>query len=285
MVASTSDVSEASQTSYFVGGNATSTAKTPNFTITKKVNPALAMELDESSSTLSVNAGASDDAIVAGVAVPSDKTMNNDDITLHPTINGETQDAVNLNDTTSGVMYGFKYHIANDKLNAGDNTVSFYATDTAGDKSATVSTTVTAGTVGFGHTSGDLIFEPTTLTGSGSVLIDRSDDWSLNVDDSQTKNSTWTVTANTNGMYLNGTATSTPLDGSLVYTDKAGNTTTLNSSDSPVIASGTSDGTASTTNIAADWTGDTGIRLRVNSGAVEGAYSGTINWSFVNSVE
>jgi len=284
-VASTSDVSEASQTSYFVGSNATSTAKTPNFTITKKVNPALAMELDESSSTLSVNAGGSDDAIVAGVAVPSDKTMDNGDITLHPTINGEAQDAVNLNDTTSGTMYGFKYHIANDKLKAGDNTVSFYATDTAGDKSATVSTTVTAGTVGFGHTSGDLIFEPTTLTGSGSVLIDRSDDWSLNVDDSQTKNSTWTVTANTNGMYLNGTATSTPLDGSLVYTDKAGNTTTLNSSDSPVIASGTSDGTASTTNIAADWTGDTGIRLRVNSGAVEGAYSGTINWSFVNSVE
>ncbi len=284
-VASASDVSEASQTSYFVGSNATSTAKTPSFTITKKVNPALAMALDESSSTLAVNAGSSDDATVVGVAVPSDKTMNNDDITLHPTINGEAQETVNLNDVTNGIMYGFKYPIANSKLTAGDNTVSFYATDTAGDKSATVSTTVTAGTVGFGHTSGDLIFEPTTLTGSGSILIDRSDDWSLNVDDSQTKNSTWSVTANTDGMYLNGTATSTPLDGALVYTDAAGNTTTLNSSDSPVIASGTSDGTASSTNIAADWTADTGIRLKVNSGAVEGSYSGTINWSFVNSVK
>ncbi|WP_407889203.1 hypothetical protein [Levilactobacillus sp. N40-8-2] len=283
-VATDSDVSEAAQTSYFVGSNATSTAKTPSFTITKKVDPALAMQLDESKSTLAVNVGG-DDAIVEGVAVPSDKTLSNSDITIHPTINGVAQDTVDLDSATSGVLYGFKYAIANDKLTAGDNTVSFYATDPAGDKSATVSTTVTAGTVGFGHTSGDLIFDPTTLTGSGSTIINRSTDWSLNVDDTQTKDSNWAVTANTDGMYLNGTPSSTKLDGSLIYTDADGNTTTLDSSGSPVIASGTSDGTASSTNVAANWTDSTGIRLKVNSGATGGSYSGTINWSFVNSVE
>ncbi|NLR31807.1 L-type lectin family protein [Levilactobacillus tujiorum] len=281
-VASSGSVSEAAQTSYFVGSNATSAAKTPSFTITK---PDLSVALDEDSSTLKVNAGGTQAASVVGVAVASDSTVSNSDITIHPTINGVEQDAVNLDDITTGVKYGFNYPIANDKLTAGDNTVSFYATDSAGARSSTVSTTVTAGTVGFGDTSGDLTFEPTTLSGSGSTIINRSGDWRLDVDDSQTKDSTWQVTANTTGMYLNGVATGTPLDGALIYTDSTGNVTTLNSSDSPIIASGTSDGTDTTTNIASDWTTNSGIRLKVNSGAVEGTYSGTINWSFVNSVK
>lgn len=279
-VGSTSDVSEAAQTSYFVGSNATSAAKTPSFTITKKVNPALSMALDEDNSTLKVNAGSTQDATVIGAAVASDSTVANKDITIHPTINGVEQDAKNLDDLTTGVKYGFKYPISNDLLKAGDNTVSFYATDTAGDKSATVSTTVTAGTVGFGHTSGDLVFEPTTLTG-GSQIAERENSWSLDVDDSQVKDSDWSVTAKTTGMTK---SDGTALDGALIYTDATG-TTTLNSRDSPIIASGTSDGTTSTTNIAANWTDSTGIRLRVNGGATAGAYSGTIDWSFVNSVE
>ncbi|WP_341780135.1 hypothetical protein [Levilactobacillus sp. HBUAS70063] len=281
-VASSSDVSEAAQTSYFVGSNATSTAKTPSFTITKKVNPALSMALDEDDSTLKVNAGSTQDAAIIGAAVASDSTIANKDITIHPTINGVEQDAKSLDDITTGVKYNFNYPISNDLLKAGDNTVSFYATDTAGDKSATVSTMVTAGTVGFGHTSGNLVFEPTTLTGSSSQIVDREETWSLDVDDSQVKDSTWAVTAKTTGM---STATGTALDGSLIYTDAAGTTTTLNNRDSPVIASGTSDGTDTSTNIAADWTTTTGIRLKINSGATAGAYSGTIDWSFVNSVK
>lgn len=71
----------------------------------------------------------------------------------------------------------------------------------------------------------------------------------------------------------------------MIYTDADGKETTLNESSTPIIASGKSDGTDSSTNIAKDWTDDSGIRLKVRSGAVEGIYKGTIDWSFVNSVK
>jgi len=285
-VASKSDVSEASQTSYFVGSNATSTAKTPSFTITKKVNPALEMQIDESSSVLKVNAGGTKDANIVGVAVPSDKTMLSSTITIHPTVDGEAKESINLAGSSYfGELYSFQYSVDSSKLTAGNHVISFYATDAVGDRSASVSTTVTAGTVGFGHTSGDMTFKPTALTGSGTQVVNRDGDWSLDVDDSLVDQSTWQVTANTAGMFAKDTAVSTPLDGSLFYTDSSGKETTLNESASPIIATGESDGTDSSTNIAKNWTDDTGIRLKVNSGAVEGVYQGTIDWSFVNSVK
>ncbi|MGQ4559579.1 hypothetical protein ACUIJQ_09925 [Levilactobacillus hammesii] len=288
-------VAENAETSYFTGTNATSSAKTPNFTITPKVNDKLAMDTFKELGTLKVNYGGAEQALVMGTAVPSDKSMTSL-IVIHPSINGVSQDPEKLSDiqtTTypySTSPYYFDYKIDNDKLKPGANTVSFYATyDTGTDKvtSTTVNATVTAGTVGFGHTSGNMTFKPTTLTGDGqSQVINRADDWSLDVDDSLTKDSVWQVTAKTDGMHADGdnVAVQTPLDGSLIYTDDAGHETTLNSSASPLIASGTSTGDDTSTNIAAGWKDDTGIRLKIGANAVEGNYEGTIDWSFINSV-
>ncbi|NLR31808.1 L-type lectin family protein [Levilactobacillus tujiorum] len=296
-------VSQNAETSYFTGSNATSSAKTPNFTITPKVNDKLAMDVAKDYGVLKVNYGGSDQAVVTGTAISSEDTVNSagvripaSEITIHPSINGVSQDPVKESDIHStnplfyASQYYFDYKIDNDKLQPGDNTISFYATcDSTSGKltSTTVNATVTAGTVGFGHTSGNITFEPTLLTGNGqSQVINRADDWSLDVDDSLTKDSPWQVTAKTAGMFADtdNVAVNTPLDGSLIYTDAAGNETTLNDSDSPVIASGTSTGEDTSTNIAADWKDDTGIRLRINGNAVEGNYEGTIDWSFVNSV-
>lgn len=293
-------VSQNAETSYFIGTNATSSAKTPKFTITPKVSDKLSMDIAKDAGTMKVNYGGSEQAVVVGTAIPSaatDPKATNvpqpSDITIHPSINGVAQDTVKESDIQSSALpynYYFDYKIDNNKLQPGANTVSFYATyDTGTDKatSTTVNAIVTAGTVGFGHTSGNMTFEPTVLTGDGqSRVIDRADDWTLNVDDSLTKDSTWQVTAKTAGMFADAdnVAVKTPLDGSLIYTDTAGNETTLNASDSPVIASGTSTGEDTSTNIAADWKDDTGIRLRINGNAVEGNYEGTIDWSFVNSV-
>lgn len=285
------------QTSYFTGINAASSAKTPAFSITPKVNAKLAVDTFGDKGRLKVNYGSKEAARVVGVAVPQNPlSVSMEDITIHPSINGVAQSPENLMDIYATEMSPsldyFSYEIPNNKLHPGANTISFYATYGSGSDevtSTTVNRTVTAGTVGFGHTSGNMTFKPTVLTGDGqSHMIKRDNDWELDVDDSLVKGSEWQVTAKTTGMFADGdnVAVKTPLDGALTYTDAAGKTTELNNSASELIASGTSpsDETATTTNVAQDWTADTGIRLKINDNAVEGNYEGTIDWSVVNSV-
>lgn len=290
-----SGVLQPEQTSYFTGTNATSSAKTLEFTITPKINAKLAMDTFDDKGTLKVNYGSAQAARVVGIAMPADSThVPMEDITIHPAINGVAQDPENLMDIYAAEMspnfYYFGYDIANTKLRPGANTISFYATYGSGANevtSTTVNRIVTAGTVGFGHTSGNMTFKPTILTGDGqSHMINRDGDWQLDVDDSLVKGSTWQVTAKTTGMFADGdnVAVKTPLDGSLVYTDAAGHDTVLNDEASQIIASGTSTDNDTTTDIAQDWKADTGIRLKINSNAVEGNYEGTIDWSAVNSV-
>lgn len=274
---------EGSTTSYFQGSNASSVAQLTGFSVKKA---ALNMDIDDSASTLKVNYGNGKDARVVGVAVPTDTTLSRSDITIHPTLNGVALDSFKMDDedyiNSNYGNTGFTYPIANDKLKSGPNTISFYATDTAGDTSPTISRTITAGTVQLGATSGDLSFGSSALTGVDDVLS-RDGTWSLNVDDSLTSGSTWELDATTDGLFQQDTATATQLDGALTYTDSSG-TTDLGTSATKV-ASGTSDGTTTSTNIAEGWTTDTGLRLRVNSGAVAGSYTGTIKWTFVNSVQ
>lgn len=297
-------VTEAAQTSYFTGSNATSSAKTPNFKITSEANADLAMDIARDEGTPKVNYGGTDDAHVVGVAMPTDVKANPSGILIHPAINGVAQDAmttvsmpVSQGSKYYGSPYYFDYDVPNSKLKPGDNTISFYATYESGNTtftSTTVNAIVVAGTVGFGHTSGDITFEPTTLTGSGSVLIERDNDWSLDVDDNQIRPKSdpedtvpWSVTAKTDGMYTTDTAVKTKLDGELIYVDAKGKPYPLDGTENPIIASGSAseDGTELTTNIAKDWTNQSGILLKVNSGAVQGVYKGEITWSFIDSVD
>lgn len=296
----TSNSAQSVETSYFTGSNATSSAKTPAFTITPKVNSKLSMAVDPTAGTPKVNFGGAENAHVWGTAVAykDDGTFDMSkasSIMLHPSINGVAQTPVLqseipiLDSPYNGATFYFNYEIANSKLHAGNNTVSFYASYGSGDDevtSTTVNTTVVAGTVSFGHTSGGLVFTPTDLTGNGNVTIGRNSKWSLNVDDTQTKGTPWKVAAQTTGMYLSKTeqtAVPTPLNGSLVYKDPdTGNETTLGDA-ATVVKTGTSTSAdGSSTNIAEDWGDDSGVLLNVDSNAVQGTYEGTITWSFVN---
>lgn len=279
------DASEASTTSYFQGSNATSAAKLTSFSTKKSV---LSMDIDKDKSTLQVNSGG-DDAKVIGVAVPdADSKISAADITIHPSLsNGEPLDSFKLDDekyfNPDYGSTGFTYPVANDKLSKGSNTISFYATDTAGDRSPVVSTEITAGFIQLGAASGDLSYGSSELTG-GNRILNRDNDWSLSVDNSLISGTDWELDAQTTGMFRDGTPTEPRLDGSLIYTDSQGATSQLNST--PVkIASGSSDGTTKSTNIAENWSDDTGIRLKVNSGATEGKYSGEIQWTFKNAPE
>jgi len=253
------------------------------------------MDTFKTEGVLKVNYGGTQAAHVDGIAMPTDAAaVSPDDITIHPSVNGKALPDVPLSKMPLQLPswpiaypYYFDYEIENKYLNRpGDNTVSFYATYGSGTTevtSTTVNATVVAGTVGFGHTSGDMTFKPTVLSGLKDTIVNRDNDWSLNVEDSLVGNSTWQVTANTTGMFAQDTAVSTPLDGELVYVDAAGDEKPLNESATPVIASGTSTEEDTSTNIAKDWTDDTGIRLKVNRGAAEGTYEGTITWSFIDA--
>jgi len=275
---------ENSTTSYFQGTNASSAAELTGFTVKKAP---LNMDIDDTASKLKVNYDGGQDASVTGVAVPTDTTLTRSDITIHPTLNGVDLDAFKMDDedyiNPNYGNTGFTYPIASSKLKAGTNTISFYATDSSGDTSPIISRNITAGTVQLGDTSGNLSFGSAALSGNDDVLS-RDGNWSLDVDDSLTSGSTWELDATTTGMFQQNTATSTPLDGALIYTDSDGVTTTLGSN-ATKISGGTSDGTTTSTNIAQGWSNSNGIRLKVNSGAVEGNYAGNITWSFVNSVQ
>ncbi|WP_203642001.1 hypothetical protein [Levilactobacillus andaensis] len=175
---------------------------------------------------------------------------------------------------------GYDFTIKLEKVPAGTSTVQVNASSTAAIGSfASDTATVTGGTVDFGATSGNMVFETTTLTGSGTQTVARDESngaWQLNVDSSLMAGTDWKVTAKTDGMY-NDNVPDSRLDGALVYKDGTG-TETLNNSGT-VIDTDTADGTASSTNIANGWTKDTGILLNVNGGAINGSYSGTIDWT------
>lgn len=285
------DATESKTTSNFQGSNGSASADLTAFTVKHSL---LGMDIDDSVSTLAVNYGVKgSDASVVGVAVLHDKNgtplqnTERDAITIHPILNGVAQDTFKLSDEAyinpNYASTGFTYPIVNSKLTKQvTNTIEFYATDAAGDRSPTISRDIIAGIVKLGATSGNLSFGNATLTGIAGTTLSRDGNWSLDVDNSLTKGTNWELDATTSGMYQKDTAVASKLDGALVYPDENGFDVPL--SDSAMkIASGSSDGTINSTNIAQSWTANNGIRLKINNGATQGKYEGTIVWSLVNS--
>lgn len=277
---------EDSTTSYFQGSNATSTAKLTGFSVKQAT---LSMDIDDTASTLKVNFGSGgSDVKVIGVVVATDKTLPRSAITIYPTLNGEELASFKADDEAhiqSGYgTDGFNYTIPNDKLKKGANKISFRAETASGDKSVPISREITAGALEL-RSTGDLSYGSSMLNGAGTIL-ERDNAWSLYVDDSLVTKNTWELDAATTGMYRDGTPTNPKLDGALIFKDSQDNSSNPGVELSTVplkIASGGTDGTSQSTNIAADWNDDTGVRLKINSGATEGTYSGEITWTFVNS--
>ncbi|WP_407889202.1 hypothetical protein [Levilactobacillus sp. N40-8-2] len=279
---------EGSTTNYFQGSNASSSADLTGF---KVAQSKISMAVDPTNGTLKVNYGGKTDADIVGVVKSTDTTVSPTNVTIHPVLNGVAQDSFIQGDVDhynpNYGTTGFHYLIPNAKLKAGSNTVTFYATDTnpSDGRSPVISQEVIAGTVELGNVN-DMSFGKMALTGADTTLS-RDGTWGLNVTDSRMKNSTWQLNAYADPLMTDATQTavSTKLDGYLVYPDANGVDEPLGTSPGTAtkIASGTSGDTTTTTNIASDWTDNSGIRLVVGGGATAGSYSGNINWTFVNS--
>jgi len=269
--------------SKFIGSNAITTAATPSFNVTKS---ALTLSLDANSQTQAINAGATSGAKVTGtIGLPATDTANAD-VTLHATWDGndyELPDA-EAHPTGSGTTRTFSLTVPGNKLTTTPNPhqLALYATDGT-ENSATATATVTIGQIKLGDTSSQLTFTPTFLTGSDQT-VKRDSDWSLDVDDTLTKGSTWTLSAQTAGLYRDDVdAPGNKLSGALVYkSTPVAKPQTLGTT--PVaVDTGRSDGAAETTDVASDWSGDTGLLLDVDGGATQGTYSGEILWTLTSA--
>lgn len=268
-------------TSTFAGANAITTVATPAFNI--KPSP---FSVNVNPTEISANAGSA--TTVTGTVSSTDSTVNGGNTTLTAILADSKGNvatlpasAITLDKDLNG-NNGYDFSITIPEVPAGTSLLQVSGTTTASsDYKSSGTATITGGTIDFGSTSGNLVFKPTTLTGNGTQTVERDDSngaWSLDVDSSLMTGSTWKVTAKTAGMYSDDVPAS-PLDGALIYKNGT-STTTLNNSESTLITSNDkSDGTEQSTNIASGWTNDTGILLSVNGGAVDGSYSGTIDWT------
>lgn len=269
--------------SKFIGSNAITTATTPSFSVTKS---ALTLNLDANSQTQSIDAGATSGAKVTGtIGLPATSTANAD-VTLHATWDGNeyTLPAADAHPTGSGTTRTFSVTVPGSKLTTTPNPhqLALYATDGT-ENSATATATVTIGQIKLGDTSSKLTFTPTFLTGSDQT-VKRANGWTLDVDDTLTKGSTWSLSAQTDGLYRDDVdAPGNELDGTLIYKSTPTAEPQTLGTTAVAVDTGSSDGTAETTDVANDWSGDTGLLLDVDGGATQGTYSGEILWTLTSA--
>ncbi|WP_225419819.1 L-type lectin family protein [Levilactobacillus cerevisiae] len=274
----TSNTSVASASSSFNGTNEVSSVTTPSYTIYPARNWTLQRT---SAANTTVDQGAS--ATVTGLAtLAGNEVVSNDNVTVHASLdNGQTIDDFTLNGTSSDstAKGAFNLTIPADKLVTGNNTVSLYVTDDRGNRSNTVTATVTVtGKLAFNKVSPESSFETTQLNGT-SMILKRNADWDLSVTNGMGTGTDWAVTAQASK--FSDQTTGTELAGEVVWVDQNGNQSSLN--EAQTIASGTNTESSETTDVVAGWSDSSGIMLKTSSSALIGEYQGTVTWVLSNA--
>jgi len=269
---------DVANTTYFSGKNAIATATSNTF----EINPrSFSMSIDKDSRNINVNANTP--AKITGTFSANDTKVTAENTKIAARLTSKDGTVTDIDsDKISIVKNGdgsYSFTIPVDKVPAGDTAVDVVATSSVSSGYTDEDTAkLHGGTVTFGATSGKIIFKKTVLTGKGTTISrdDSNGPWSLNVDSSLASGA-WTLSARTTGMH-SVNVPSQSLDGNLIYKN-GDDVTTLNTVDSPIMTSPQSTGTPTETNIASDWTNDSGILLDVNGGAVSDDYIGEITWT------
>ncbi|KRK36293.1 hypothetical protein FD07_GL000927 [Levilactobacillus parabrevis ATCC 53295] len=269
---------DVANTTYFSGKNAIATATSNTF----KINPrSFSMSIDKDSRNVNVNADTP--AKITGTFSANDTKVTAENTKIAARLTSKDGTVTDIDsDKISIVKNGdgsYSFTIPVDKVPAGDTAVDVVATSSVSSGYTDEDTAkLHGGTVTFGATSGKIIFKKTVLTGKGTTISrdDSNGPWSLNVDSSLASGA-WTLSARTTGMH-SVNVPSQSLDGNLIYKN-GDDVTTLNTVDSPIMTSPQSTGAPTETNIASDWTNDSGILLDVNGGAVSDDYIGEITWT------
>lgn len=268
-------------TSYFEGSNAVSTTATPAFTITYADIPILSVKLDRT--TYRINPG--EDTVVTGSITTTDgSTLKNSNISLEPAffVPGNTTSSYLVTPFTlsdSNPASKFTYTFASNTLYAATGPGVYTLNLDVRDPSTSqlihaTPITIIIGDVDFGSNSGDLTFA-SELSGT-EKLVQRADpDWSFNINDTVKQGTNWELYAKASALT---TEAGTPLDGQLTYVDGDGEHDLSPTADTLIMAH-QSAGNGEPVDIAKSWTTDSGILLKLHSGAVKGDYKGKIDWT------
>ncbi|MDT6980262.1 lectin-like domain-containing protein [Levilactobacillus zymae] len=264
----------AAKTSTFTAVNGVTTADTVRFTIEPKLDIDLLLT---SASTVTLAAGETT-TIKGQVFVPEGITITNDDLTVHPTINGKTMPVEQIKDPDDNLSGKVRYTPAATDLPAGKNTVVLYVEDNYGNRSNTITVTVNVtGGLTFDQVATNSSFKATTLTGS-SQRVARTNDWSVRVLDTRAAGARWSLQAAVGDFT---TSDGHKLAGGLTYSD--GDSSIKLTSTPTTIHQGTSSTNQDVTDVVDDWTDETGIQLTVDGDALSGDYSGQIDWTLTDA--
>jgi len=265
-------------TTYFNGNNAIATATSKTFKINAR---SFSMSIDKDSKDINVNAQTP--AKITGTFSADDTKVTAENTKVAARLTSKDGTETDIDSDKIPIVKNddgsYSFTITIDKVPAGDTAVDVVASSSVSSGYSDEDTAkLHGGTVTFGATSGAITFKRTALTGKGAIISrdDSDGPWSLDVDSSLASGA-WTLAARTNGMH-SVNVPSQLLDGNLIYKD-GDDVTTLNTADSPIMTSPQSTGTPTETNIASDWTSDSGILLDVNGGAVSDDYTGEIDWT------
>ncbi|MFD1418657.1 L-type lectin family protein [Companilactobacillus keshanensis] len=208
--------------------------------------------------------------------------INNSNMTVHYSINGNTELTTTLDSGNDGK---FKITVPRTSLNDGNNTLMAYATDKDGNHSNYSTYTISKPTKAPILIDADQVMHFQTVKSNGkNQTVPRQGIWKLNIIDNAIDTSQWTLSAS--GRQSDNSPT---FDGDLMYVDNTGvSKSILNGSIIEIANKNTFPSNniidGSTFQIANTWAKDDGILLKANSTAKAGNYEYTITWGLTDSL-
>lgn len=116
-------------------------------------------------------------------------------------------------------------------------------------------------------------------------MIGRSNDWNVSVTDQRTKNSSWTLQAQSSDLVNKGDASSKWNNGGIVFVDKDGNQKPLQNNLTSIASGTKTTDDAQVFQISKQWLANQGILLKQSSYQVSGTYTGSITWTVSDGIK
>lgn len=256
----------------FTAVNGLATTGTPPFSLVPKFDLGLKL-LTANSVETTLGQGVTLNAAVSGLP---QEVLARQDLTLHPTINGQKRTPVALKQVTSAGK--FSYALSSTELRSGSNTVEFDVTDSYGNRSNAVSATVTVkGTLSF-KTLQTGTFQTAQLTGQPTTVSPMGD-WAIQVSDTRQPQTAWKLQLAATPFREE--ATNRRLAGELVYrrTDRAEIPITETAQ---TVYQGSPQQDQDVTDVTASWQHGNGLHLRIGPAAFSGRYGAQLLWTLSN---
>ena len=219
------------------------------------------------------------------VAYNTSTTIDPSKFQVFATINGQTSPLVT---SMSGIVDSsssdtFHFPIPASELKAGDNDIVFTVEDDYHNVSNQIEYHINV-IGGLSLTTANTSSFKSVNSYPTSRTIGRSDDWNVFVTDERTKNSAWTLQAQSSELVNKGNSSAKWNNGGIIFVDKNGNQKSLQSG-LTTIASGTktTDG-AQIFQVSKQWLVNQGILLKQSSYQISGTYNGTITWTISDGI-